>query len=177
MSQGGGVCHRALNIDSFHCPDISRDNKNILWLIPCPNLRLNLHLFDDQNLPNISTIWCSHQKICNTAKVIAFQFSAANIKQLCVTTAWCHHHWRGAIFAWKFRQPWRLTVIISSLLMNKNLRSIVYSKLPELIGSTIILVKEQIADFLIASIGIHVQFAGTNFESLIWAEWVHSDES
>ena len=41
-----GVCHRALIIDSFH--------KNILWLLPYPNFMINLHLFDDQNLLNIS---------------------------------------------------------------------------------------------------------------------------
>ena len=65
-----GFCHRALIIDSFH--------KNILWLLPCPNILLNLHMFNDQNLLDISfLVLLSHQKIRNTTKVIAFRSSAA----------------------------------------------------------------------------------------------------
>ena len=73
-----GICHRDLIIDSF-C-------KNILWLLPCPNLLFNFH-FSMTRIFLTFPIRCflSHQKIRNTTKVIAFQSSAANIKQLYVT--------------------------------------------------------------------------------------------
>ena len=46
-----GICHRALIIDSLnHCPNIGRNNKNILWHFPHPHQILNLQLLDDQNL-------------------------------------------------------------------------------------------------------------------------------
>ena len=41
-----GICHRDLIIDCFY--------KNILWLLPCPNLLFNFHLFNDHNLFDIS---------------------------------------------------------------------------------------------------------------------------
>ena len=73
-----GICHRALIIYSFH--------KNILWLLPYPNFIINLHL-SMTRIFSTFPIRCflSHQKIRNTAKVIKFLSSAANIKQLCVT--------------------------------------------------------------------------------------------
>ena len=82
------VCHRALIIDSFHCPDISRDYKNLLWLISCPNLILNLQLLDDQKLHIISYfVLFTSSKIRNTAKIRPKfgQSSAKNIEPLCVT--------------------------------------------------------------------------------------------
>ena len=73
-----GICHRDLIIDCFY--------KNILWLLPCPNLLFNFH-FSMTRIFLTFPIRCflSHQKIRNTTKVIAFQSSAANINQLYVT--------------------------------------------------------------------------------------------